>query len=258
MFHVGATLHSLARHDFTLNCRWCEMKWIGEKAPCFCDLVALTFLMGHLANGREVESTLQVPLPFVQAAHVVCSRIPSYVYFLGCFLMLMTLPLLDLEQKRWKKNAGKMSASDIQNILRQNAWPWYPKKPKDRLCRHTAAHYMALLYPQGENTEAPVDASNKVSTLEKEGLVSLCRCLDIWLRQVGWPTSPQLGLIISTLMSLYAESCNSHFGSATSKRMVHWSSVLDVKCVATLMCYDVVNSQRMDATWVSKFQILQG
>jgi hypothetical protein len=94
--------------------------------------------------------------------------------------------------------------------------------------------------------------------LEKEGLVSLCRCLDIWLRQVGWPTSPHLGLIISTLMSLYAESCNFHFGSGTSKRMVHWSSVLDVKCVATLMCCDVVNSQRMDATWASKFQILQG
>ncbi|CAK9227697.1 unnamed protein product [Sphagnum jensenii] len=53
----------------------------------------------------------------------------------------------------------------------------------DTLLLHTAAHYMALLYPQGENTEAPVDASNKVSTLEKEGLVSLCRCLDIWLRQ---------------------------------------------------------------------------
>jgi hypothetical protein len=54
-----------------------------------------------------------------------------------------------------------------------------------QLMWHTAAHYMALLYPKGENTEAPVDASNKVSTLEKEGLVSLCRCLDIWLRQVG-------------------------------------------------------------------------
>ncbi|CAM6048956.1 unnamed protein product [Sphagnum compactum] len=53
----------------------------------------------------------------------------------------------------------------------------------DTLLLHTAAHYMALLYLQGENTEAPVDASNKVSTLEKEGLVSLCRCLDIWLRQ---------------------------------------------------------------------------
>jgi hypothetical protein len=74
------------------------MDW--RESTLFCDLVALTFFMEHLANGREVESMLQVPLPFVQAAHVVCSRIPSYVYFLGCFLMLMTLPLLDLEHKR--------------------------------------------------------------------------------------------------------------------------------------------------------------
>jgi len=63
-----------------------------------------------------------------------------------------------------------------------------------QLMWHTAAHYMALLYPQGENTEAPVDAFNKVSTLEKEGLVSLCRCLDIWLRQSkdGCNTSEQI------------------------------------------------------------------
>jgi hypothetical protein len=49
---------------------WDEMDW--RESTLFCDLVALTFFMEHLANGREVESTLQVPLPFVQAAHVVC------------------------------------------------------------------------------------------------------------------------------------------------------------------------------------------
>lgn len=129
--------------------------------------LAFTWLMYHMANGGEIESSFKISVSSFQAANVVGTKLVS--------LLRLDSWIIKCKIKKRPKMQSYLFA--------WNAEPWITKHIRLRVCRHTAAYYLAHLRP---TMDVPVEkVLSSVSKWEKEGLVRLCACLQFWLQQVS-------------------------------------------------------------------------